>query len=465
MISPPSSTHPVDTVPPIRRLLPLGLQHVLVMAATPISAVFLVSKTFGLGSQLTVDLLAAAFVLSGVGALVQSLGVWKVGVRLPFVMLQGGAPLVVFIAIAKQYNLRVATGSVFIAAAIMLLFLPIFMQLLRFFPTLVLGTLIVVIGINVVAVAAKLITGTPGSPGFGAPRNFGLALATIAFMILFWRVLRGAWRQLSVMFGLVAGGVLAALLGQFGTVGHGPVFHAPALFPFGNPMFNIVAALPLVAVALATMAEATGQTVINGEIVDKPIVLKRDVPRLIAADALVSLIGGCFGTSLLVTSGENVGMVQVSGVRSRFVTATAGVMLILIGLFSPVARLINGIPAPVVGGAALVVYAVISIMGINMLRRVDFAADHTNIVIAAVALGIGLLPIVVPGAYAHFPSAWRNILGSGVAMTAITAVLLNIVFHHTRLPRWAAGRAAGQPWRRQPAAKPPGEAVRTGVAG
>lgn len=435
----PSRPHPVDTLPPARRLLPLGLQHVLVMAATPISAVFLVSKTFGLSAHLTEDLLAAAFILSGIGALLQSLGVWRVGVRLPFVMLQGGAPLVVFIAIAKQYDLRVATGSVFIAAAVMLLFLPVFMQLLRFFPTVVLGALIVIIGINVVAVAARLITGMPGTPGFGSPRNFGLALATIAFMVVFWRVLRGAWRQLAVMFGLIAGGVLAALLGDFGKVGSGPVFQAPSVFPFGSPVFNIVAALPLVAVALAAMAEATGQTVINGEIVDKPVVPKRDVPRLIAADALVSLIGGCFGTSLLVTSGENVGLVQVSGVRSRFVTATAGVMLILIGLFSPVARLIYGIPAPVVGGAALVVYAVISVMGINMLRRVDFS-DYTNTVIAAVALGAGLVPIVVSGAYAHFPGAWQNILGSGVAMTAITGVILNIVFNHTGMRQRAASR-------------------------
>ncbi len=433
-MSQPSSPHPVDTVPPVRRLLPLALQHVLVMAATPISAVFLVSKTFGLARPLTVDLLTAAFVMSGIGAMLQSLGVWRIGVRLPFVMLQGGAPLVVFIAIAKQYDLRVATGSVFIAAAVMLVFLPVFVRLLRYFPTVVLGVLIVIIGVNVVGVAAKLVTGQPGSAGFGAPINFGFAAATVAFVVAFWRILPGAWRQLAVMFGLIAGGVLAAVTGHFGPVGHGPAFHLPQAFPFGSPEFNIVAALPLVLVALATMAEATGQTAINGEIVQKEIVLKRDVGRLLAADALVSLVGGCFGTSLLVTSGENVGLVQVSGVRSRFVTAAAGVLLVLIGLFSPVARLINGVPSAVVGGAALVVYSVISVMGIRMLRRVDFSV-HNNVVIASVALGVGLLPIVVSGAYSNFPSAWQNILGSGVAMTAITAVVLNIVFNHLHQPR------------------------------
>jgi xanthine/uracil permease len=436
-MSPSSSgvKHEVDTVPPLRRLLPMAIQHVLVMAATPISAVFLLSKTFGLADHLTIDLLSAAFVMSGVGALLQSLGVWRVGVRLPFVMLQGGAPLIVFIAIAQQYGLRVATGSVFIAAAVVLAILPVFMRLLRFFPTLVLGVLIVVIGINVVAVAAKLITGTPGTPGFGSMGGFGLALFTIVSMVVFWRLLTGAWRQLAVMFGLVAGGLLAAVLGDFGAVSGGRLFTTPSLFPFGTPVFNVVAALPLVAVGIASMAEATGQTAINGEIVGKDVVLRRDVPRLVAADALVSLVGACFGTSLLVTSGENVGLVRVSGVRSRYVTAGAGVLLILVGLFSPAARLINGIPAAVVGGAALTVYAVISVMGVNLLRQVDFT-EHTNTIIASVALGVGLLPILVPGAYGQFPGAWQNLLGSGVAATAIVAVALNIVFNHLgRRPR------------------------------
>ncbi len=438
-----SVPHPVDAVPPAPRLLAFGIQHLLVMAATPISAVFLLSKTLGLSSGLTIDLLSAAFVASGIGSLVQSLGVWRVGVRLPFVMLQGGAPLIVFLAIAKQYDLRVAAGSVFLAAALVLVILPIFARLLRFFPTVVLGTLIVVIGVNVVAVAAKLITGTPGTPGFGQPINYALAGATIVFMVIFWRFLSGSLRQLAVMLGLVAGAVLAVLIGHFGPVGSGPVFQAPTVFPFGAPVFNLAAALPLMVVAVATMAEATGQTVINGEIVGRDIVLRRDVPRLIAGDAIVSLIGGALGTSLLVTSGENVGLVQISGVRSRFVTATCGVLLILVGVFSPISRLINGIPGPVVGGAALVVYAVISVMGIQMLRRVNLS-DYTNTVIAAAALGVGLLPIVVPNAYSAFPSSAQNLLGSGVAMTAIVAFVLNLVFNHTgRVPQPAEAGPSG----------------------
>jgi len=348
---------------------------------------------------------------------------------MPFVMLQGGAPLVVFIAIAKQYELRVATGAVFITVAAMLLFLPIFVQLLRFFPKVVLGTLIVIIGINVVSVAAKLVTGAPGTPGFGAVKGFGLALATTILMVIFWRLLRGAWRQVAVLLGLVAGALLSVALGEFGHVGGGSVVSVPSVFPLGSPVFNLAAAVPLIAVGMATMAEATGQTAIVGDIVGKEITPRRDVPRLIIADILTSGVGAFFGTSLLVTSGENVGLVQISGVRSRFVTATAGVFLIGVGLFTPVARLINGIPSAVVGGVALTVYAVITVMGVKMLSTVDFT-EHSNVIIVSVSIGVGLLPIVVTGAYAQFPAALQNILGSGVAMTAISAVLLNIVFNH-----------------------------------
>lgn len=424
----------VDEKLPPRRTVVLAIQHVLVVAAAPISSVFLLSKSFGLGSATTVDLLTAAFVMCGIGALVQSLGIWRIGVRMPFVMLQGGAPLIVFIAIAKQYDLRVATGAVFITVAAMLLFLPVFVQLLRFFPTVVLGSLIVIIGINVVSVAARLVTGPPDTPQFGATKGFGLALATIVLMVIFWRLLRGAWKQVAVLLGLIAGALLSVALGQFGQVGGGSMVGVPSVFPLGSPVFNFAAAIPLIAVGMATMAEATGQTAIVGDIVGKKITPRRDVPRLIIADILTSGIGALFGTSLLVTSGENVGLVQISGVRSRFVTATAGVLLIGVGVFTPVARLINGIPSAVVGGVALTVYAVITVMGIKMLSRVDFT-EHSNVIIVSVSLGVGLLPIVVTGAYAQFPAALQNILGSGVAMTAITAVVLNLVFNHLRIGR------------------------------
>ncbi|MFG2637636.1 solute carrier family 23 protein [Streptomyces sp. NPDC048362] len=191
-----------------------GVQHVLVMAATPISAIFLMSAILRLSPGITVDLLSAALLMSGIGSLIQSLGPWKFGPRLPFVMLPGGAPLVLFMSIAQQHGLRTATGAVLLTAAFTFLVLPLFGRLLRFFPPLVIGTMIVIVGVNLVKVGALLVTGQPGAPGFAEPGRLGLAFATIGLIVLFTRLLRGVLRQLAVLLGLVAGTLLALALGQ-----------------------------------------------------------------------------------------------------------------------------------------------------------------------------------------------------------------------------------------------------------
>ncbi|MFD3695369.1 uracil-xanthine permease family protein [Streptomyces sp. NPDC058646] len=437
--------HPVDESRPLGRILLFGIQHVLVMAATPISAIFLMSATLRLDPGLTVNLLSAAFVLSGAGSLIQSLGPWRFGPRLPFVMLPGGAPLILFLAIAEQHGLPTATGAVILTAAFIFVVLPVFSRLLAFFPTLVIGTMIVIVGINLVKVGAVLVTGRPGTPGFADPANLALGLATIGFTVAFYLLSSGTLRQLAVMLGLLAGTALAALLGSIdlGRAADGGLLTLPQLMPFGSPQFNLVAALPLMLYSLASMAEATGQTVINAEAVGKEIDKRTDVPKTVRGDALTSLFGGFFGLPLMVTSGENIGIVRVTGVRSRFVTAAAGVVLIVIGFLAPVTRAISVIPAAVVGGTAMVVFAVITVLGVQMLGRSDLD-QHTRTFICAVALALGLLPILVPGVYAGFPPNVRILLESGVAVGATVAAVLNILFHHVR-PGVVARLATSRP--------------------
>jgi uracil-xanthine permease len=432
MASAATGPHPVDEVLPLRRMIPLGIQHVFVMAASPISAVFLVSQTLNLPPALTVNLLSATFVLSGLGTIMQSWGPWAFGARLPFVMLPGGAPIVLFLGIAKEYDIRTAVGAVILAAVFYFVALPLFAKLLRFFPTVVIGTMIVIIGVNLIRVSGLLVTGQPGSPAFGRPSGILLALVTIGFTVLFFRVLRGGLAQLSVLLGLVAGTLVAFVTGAaegVDAVVAGPVLSVPTFLPFGPPHLDVMAAIPLMIFSIASMAEATGQTVVNAEIVGKKIDVKRSASRTIRGDGLASLVGGLFGTPLMVTSGENIGIVRVSGVRSRFVTLTAGVILVVIGIVAPIGRVISLIPAPVVGGTALVVYAIVMGLGIQLLRNVDFH-QQSNMIIAAVAFAVGLLPILIPGFYDKFPGDLRILLGSGVAMGAFVAALLNVVFHH-----------------------------------
>jgi hypothetical protein len=179
VIMSPAATapHPVDEILPLRRMIPLGIQHVFVMAASPIST----------------------FILSGLRTILQFWGPWKFGAQLPFAMLPGGAPIVLFLGIAKQYDIRTAVGAVALAAIFYFVALPVFARLLKYFPTVVNGVMIVIIGVNLIRVSGLLVTGQPGSPDFGRPAGILLALGTIGFTVLFFRVLRGGLAQPSVL--------------------------------------------------------------------------------------------------------------------------------------------------------------------------------------------------------------------------------------------------------------------------
>ena len=438
-----TSTAPVDTRLPLPQLVVFGLQHVLVMAAVPITSVFLVAKALNLDSGLTLQLISATFLVCGLGSLLQAFGPLKFGARLPFMMIPGGAPIVMFLTIAQQRDLPTAAGAVILTALFYFLVLPVFSRCLKYFPRIVIGTLLLLVSVNLVKVYGGIIVGRPGTPSFADPASIGLAGATILFTILFARFLKGMWGQVSVLLGLVAGTALAALLGMahFDGVGSGALFSLPTLLPFGMPNFDVVAAIPLLVFSVISMVEATGQTIAVAEAVDKPIDARVDVPKTIRGDALMSLVGGLMGTSMIITSGENIGIVRATGVRSRYVTATAGLILILIALFAPFGRIANAIPTPVVGGTAMVVFAIIGTMGIDMLRHVNLR-ERGSMFILAGALTMGLLPILVPGLYSRFPTHLQLVLGNGLAMGSLTAVVLNLIFNHFGAGRGEPGGVA-----------------------
>lgn len=421
---------PLDEFLPWRQLLLFGGQHVLVMAASPIASVFLMATALGFSSDLTLQLLSATFLVCGLGTLLQSLGLRGCGSRLPFIMLPGGAPIMLFILIAQQNGVATASGAVILTGFFYFLVLPVFRRLLRFFPSVVVGTMLLLVSVNLVKLSGQLIVGEPGTAGFAAPQQLLLAFSTIFITVLCSRLLRGTFGQLSILLGLIGGSLLAVALGAFDSsrLSLLPLLNLPTLMPFGVPQFDLFASIPLMLFCLVSMVEATGQTVAISEAVDKPLDINRDVVRTIRGDALASILGGFMGTSLIITSGENIGVIRATGVRSRYVTAVSGLLLLLFALLAPLARLIEGVPQAVVGGTSLIVFAIVGTMGIDMLRKVDLR-DHGNMYVVSVALAVGLLPILVPGVYSHFPDGLAGLLGNGVAMGALTAALMNFVFH------------------------------------
>ena len=429
---PPLAQDPVDQVLPLKDLVLYGFQHVLVMAASPITAVFLVAQTLGFDPALTVSIISATFLVCGIGSILQSYGPGGFGARLPFIMVPGGAPIAIFLAIATQTDVQTAVGAVLMTGVFYLLALPVFRRLLRFFPPIVVGTMLLLVAVNLVKIYGGTITGRAGEAHFADPVNVGLALATIALTVIFSRVFTGTLQRISVMLGLIAGTLIAAALGRLDLSGvmQGPLLAVPHLFPFGMPKFDVLAALPLIVFSVISMAEATGQTIATAEIVGRNGDAHAIVPRTIRGDALASVLGGLFGTSLIITSGENVGIVRATGVRSRHVTAMAGVILVVIALIAPVSRLASVLPGPVVGGTAIIVFSIIGVIGIHVLSRVDLR-DHGAMFTLASGLAMGLMPILVPGIYTQFPQWSQMILGNGLAMGTITAALVNAMFQLT----------------------------------
>ena len=424
-----SSGDPADERLPPRSLFLFGLQHVLVMAASPITAVFLVAQTLNLDTALTTSLISATFLICGLGSILQSFGPGGFGAKLPFIMVPGGAPIAIFLAIAVQTDIQTAVGAVLLTSVFYLLALPVFQRLLRFFPPIVVGTMLLLVAVNLVRIYGGTITGKPGSENFADPVNVGLALATIGMTILFARIFTGTLQRIAVMLGLIGGTLLAAALGRIDTSGvlQGSVLTMPQLFPFGMPKFDIIASLSLIVFSVISMAEATGQTIATAEIAGRkgnPLAI---VPRTIRGDAAASLVGGMFGTSLIITSGENVGIVRATNVKSRYVTAMAGVILVVIALLAPVSRMATALPGPVVGGTAVIVFSIIGVIGIDLLRRADLR-EHGAMFTLASGLAMGMLPILVPGIYSQFPQWSQMILGNGLAMGTITAAVVNAMF-------------------------------------
>ena len=438
-----TAVHPVDEKLPLPKLFLFGLQHVLVMAASPITSVFLVAGALNLSSELTLNLISATFLICGLGSLLQSFGPWKIGAKLPFVMVPGGAPVAFFMSIAKETDLPTAAGAVIMTGVLYWLLLPIFRRCLKFFPKLVIGVMLLLVSVNLIKIYGGVIVGQPGSADYANPANVGLAVVTVALTVIFARILKGTWGQISVMLGLLAGAAVSALFGLTDFIGalSGPVFSLPSAFPFGVPTFDILASLPLLIFCIISMTEATGQTVAIAEVVGKEIDPAVEVPKTIRGDGLASVLGGILGTSLIITSGENIGIVQATGVRSRYVTAMAGAILLVIAVMAPLGRLANAVPGAVVGGTALIVFAIIGVMGINMMKTANLH-ERSNMFTLAAALTMGLLPIMVPGIFGPFAvllaealnlpvlGRFQVILNNGLMMGTLTAVFANILFNH-----------------------------------
>lgn len=411
------------------KLASLGIQHVLAMYAGAVIVPLIVGGALGLtGEQLTY-LVSIDILMCGVATLLQ---VWKnkfFGIGLPVVLGCTFTAVGPMIAIGGEYGISAIYGSILVSGLFVVVIAKFFGKLVRFFPPVVTGSVVTIIGITLIPVAINNMAGGQGSPDFGSIANISLAFGTLLFIIVLYRFFTGFIRSISILLGLLAGTVAAAFMGKvnFTAVVDASWFHMVKPFYFGMPTFEITAILTMILVAMVSLVESTGVYFALSDICEEEVT-ENDLANGYRAEGLAILLGGLFNSFPYTTYSQNVGLLQITGVKSKNVIYTAGAMLILLGFVPKIGALTTIIPSSVLGGAMIAMFGMVIAYGIKMLSKVNFASQE-NLLIIACSVGIGLGVTAVPDLFAQMPSSIRILTDNGIVAGSITAILLNIVFN------------------------------------
>jgi NCS2 family nucleobase:cation symporter-2 len=411
-----------------------GFQHVLTMYGGIIAVPLIVGQAAGLAPADIGVLIAAALFMGGLATLLQTIGVPFFGSQLPLVQGVSFASVATMVAIVSGGGgLPSVFGAVMVSAAIGLLIAPVFSKIVRFFPPVVTGTVITTIGLTLMPVAANwAMGGNRKAEDYGSMANIGLAAITLALVLLLSKVGSATISRLSILLAMVAGTVVAVITGMadFSKVGNGPIVAFPTPFHLGAPTFEIAAIISMVIVVLVILTETMADILAVGEIVGTRTDSKRIAAGL-RADMGSSLIAPVFGSFTQSAFAQNVGLVAVTKIKSRYVVAAGGVILVLLGLLPVLGRVVAAVPTAVLGGAGIVLFGTVAASGIRTLAKVEYR-NNMNLIIVAASIGFGMIPIAAPTFYDKFPAWFGTIFHSGISSAAVMAILLNLLFNHLK---------------------------------
>ena len=446
---------------PLPRLAALGFQHVLVMYAGAVAVPLIIGGALGLTPEQKTLLINADLFACGLATLVQSLGVGAVGIRLPVMMgvtFASVAPMLAMGGAAKSAGLSGTDallniyGAVIVSGVFAFLISPLIGRLIRFFPAVVTGSIITVIGISLMRIGIGWFgggfamikkplegggMGDVANPAFGALDNLSIAFAVLMVIVLIVKYAKGFFANIAVLLGIVFGAIVATALGKmsFTTVSNAAWFDVITPFQFGMPTVDFWSALTMCIVMVVVMVESTGMFLALGEMTGKTVDAQ-ELTKGLRADGIGTILGGIFNTFPYTSYSQNVGLVGVTGVHSRWVAVAGGLILIGLGLIPKMAAVVASIPVYVLGGSGLVMFGMVAATGIKILSSVDFKSNRNNLFIIAIGIGMGMLTLIAPNIFDHFPKALKPMLDSGILLTTIVTVLLNAFLNpHGEKPR------------------------------
>lgn len=408
----------------------LGLQHLLAMYAGAVAVPLLIGTGLGFNETQMTYLISIDIFMCGIATLLQLTVTKFFGIGLPVVLgcaIQAVAPLIL---IGSKSGVGAIYGSIIASGIFVVLVAGFFSKIKKLFPSLVTGTVITVIGLTLIPVAiTKMGGGDVTAQNFGDPNQLILAFVTILLIVGVQVFAKGFLRSISVLVGLVGGTLLACLMGldDFAAIGHAPVFHIPQPFYFGKPTFDVWSILLMIIISIVSMVESTGVYFALGDITGKKIT-EDDLKRGYRAEGLAVILGGIFNTFPYTGFSQNVGLVQLSGIKTKKPIYFSAIFLIILGLFPKIGAIAQIIPEPVLGGGMLVMFGMVAVQGMKMLSKVDFNNDK-NLLIIAVSISFGLGFNLMPQLFSQLPETVQMFTGNGIVMSSLTAIILNLVFN------------------------------------
>lgn len=430
--------HPIKT-------FSLGLQHVLAMYAGAVVVPIIVSKALGFTMEQLTYLIAIDLLACGVATLLQVWGNRFFGVGLPVMLgcaFQAVSPMIL---IGMKSGVSAIYGAIIASGIFVVLFSGIFGKLIRLFPPVVTGSVVTIIGLTLIPVAFNDLGGGQGAEDFGSGVHLLLGFGVLVFIILMTRFTTGFVRSISVLIGLLVGTVAAGLMGEvnFAPIREASWFHVVQPFYFGTPTFEIVPILTMILVAIVSVAESTGVFMALGKILDKDLSSK-DLARGYRAEGLAIVLGGIFNSFPYTTYSQNVGLVQMTRVKTRDVIVVAGGLLVVIGFVPKIAALAQLVPGSVLGGAMVALFGMVVSSGIRILGSQVDLNRHENLFIIACSVGMGLGVTVVPQLFAGAPDWAQIMLGNGIIAGSFTAIFMNLLFNGLGTQATAAKMAERQ---------------------
>lgn len=422
-----ANLYKLDGKIPVTQAIPFGLQHILAMFVANISPILIVAGTCNLSASQTAMLIQSAMIIAGIGTLIQLFPIWRIGSGLPIVMGISFTFVSVFCYIGPTYGYNAIVGAILVGGIIegvLGLFAKYWIKLIA---PIVAASVVTAIGFSLLSVGASSFGGGSGTENFGSAKNWIIGTVTLLSCIVFNIFAKSYLKQLSVLFGLIVGYIVAACMGMidFSALQNTSSIALPSIMPF-KPEFNINAIISVTLIFLVSATETIGDTsALAASGLNRDVTLK-ETSGSIACDGFISALSSILGCLPITSFSQNVGLVAMTKVVNRFAIAAGAVIMLLAGIFPFFGSLLATLPDAVLGGCTLMMFGNIVVSGLQMIGKCGYT--QRNITIAALSLSIGIGFTQVPEIFSIFPKIVETVFAENcVAVVFIVSIILNLV--------------------------------------